>query len=174
MQVFGRILDLTSGPDRAAVLPQIESGYLEVIDTYPKAPLVHEAYWRLMQMYVNDYSPPAFSKAEALYVRYRAAYPELKNQNPVGDVLAEGYYRRGEWKKLLKFTSPAVKEFIQTGALARPHDLFLYTEAKYNLGDHVEAEKGYRIVAAKFPKAPQAAEAKQRLDAIRAKKEKKQ
>jgi TolA-binding protein len=43
----------------------------------------------------------------------------------------------------------------------------MYSEANYNLGNMAEAEKGYEIVAGKFPKLHEAKKSKARLEKIR-------
>ncbi len=161
--VFRRILELTGEGERADAIPQMAAGYREIIEKYPRSATVHEAYWRLMLILMNDTQPPAFAEGEALFRDYFAQHPEKARLSAAAAALADGFYRAGLWNELLRFCRPVVKDFIETGALTRPNELFLYAEAKWHLNDAVEAAKGYRIVIAKFPNTPQAAQSARRL-----------
>ncbi|TAN38207.1 MAG: tetratricopeptide repeat protein [Nitrospirae bacterium] len=168
--LFQKIFDLISESDRKTVLPKIEAMYGEIVNDYPKAALGQESYSRLIYIYMNDYDPPAYDKAEELYQRFLKKYPGSQFTNDISDSIAQGYYRNGKWEQLQKFFTPAVKKYIETGKLERPRELFLYAEAKLNLGDLAEAEKGYRIIIAEAPKTKEGSISKQRLDVIQKKK----
>lgn len=162
-EIFSKILELTAAEDRRTVIPEMEKLYLELIDTYPQSGNAHESYYRLMLIYLNDVAPPAFEKAEKLLDRYYLQYPDMSRINPVSDTLADAYYQNGTWQKLLNLCRPVVKQFIDDGTLIRPLEMYYYSEAKYHLGDRVEAAKGYRIVIATFPRSRESQLAEKRL-----------
>ncbi len=183
MAAFQKILDLTQEADRSAVLPQIEAAFRDIIDKYPKASITQECYWRLMTVYLTDYSPPSFEKAEAVREEFIKKYPDSRTKDLIDDTLSNGYYMNSKWEKLLKFYTPAVKRFIKEsagkekidrGSLSRPLEMFMYSEAKLNLGDLAEAEKGYKIVIALFPDSKESATSKKRLEDIKSRKSKKE
>lgn len=165
-EVFQGIYKLTEDQERAKVLPQIEAAYREIITKYPKSSIVHESYWRLVTIYLTEYVPPQFEKAEDLFKDFTGKYPDSPTKVLLADTLANSYHRHAQWDRLLRLLAPPVKQFIATGALARPQDMFLYSEAKFNLGDITEAEKGYRIVASLFPESKEARTSRTRLEEI--------
>ena len=164
--LFQQAFDILQSSDRRAAVPKMETLYREIIDKYPKAALTQEAYWRLVLIYLRDYDPPAFGKAEAAYKDFVQKYPGSQFGREMEGDISDAYYRRGKWESLLKFYTPAVRQYIEKGTLARPLDMFMYAEAKMNLGDTVEAAKGYKIVIARFPESREGSMAKQRLEAI--------
>ncbi|MHB8881236.1 MAG: tetratricopeptide repeat protein [Thermodesulfovibrionales bacterium] len=168
--IFQQIFDLISESDRKTVLPKIEAMYGEIINDYPKAALGQESYLRLVSIYMNDYDPPLYDKAEDLHQQFMKKYPASQFGNDITDAIAQGYYRNGKWEQMQRFFTPAVKKYIETGKLEKPRDLFLYAEAKLNLGDLAEAEKGFRIIVAEAPKSKEGIISKQRLEAIQKKK----
>ncbi len=167
MEVFGKIRRLMENSDRMAVLPQVEAGYREIITNYPLASISQEAHWRLMLVYLTDYTPPAFDRAEELYAAFNRRYPGSNNKGLMDDSLLNSYYIYGKWERIIRFLIPTIKTFIETGKLSRPLDMFMYAEAKRNTGDFTEAEKGYKIVTALFPDSKESALSKERLDEIR-------
>lgn len=173
LEAFSKILELTeSAEDRASVLKPIEAAYRDIIDKYPKAYISQECYWKLMTIYTSESNPPLFEKAEKLYYEFVKKYPDSKFKVLLGDTLAEGYYKNGKWEKLLNFFAPVIKEFIQTDKLLRSPEMFLYSEAKFHMGDFVEAEKGYKIVISRFPGSNDSNVSKKRLEEIKGKKSK--
>jgi len=172
LEAFQTILDLSESGDRQTVLPQLEAAYYHVISSYPKASLTQEIYWRLIQIYVNEYHPPAFEKAEGLRSEFYKKYPESKLRDLIDRALSDGYFRNSKWEKLVAFLSPSIKQSIETGKFTRIFDIFLFTEAKFKLGDLVEAEKGYKIIMANFPESRESNIAKKRLEEIEQKRQK--
>jgi len=85
----------------------------------------------------------------------------------IDTALSGAYYRNGQWERLLKLYTPAVRQYIQTGKLPKPHEMLMYAEAKYHLKDFVEAEKGFKIVVALFPRTRESAKANDRIEEIR-------
>ncbi len=166
LELFQKAFDVLQSSDRKTAVPKMETLYREIIDKYPKAALTQEAYWRLVLIYLRDYEPPAFDKAEATYKDFVEKYSGSQFGREMEGDISDAYYRMGKWESLLKFYTPAVRQYIEKGTLARPRGMFMYSEAKMNLGDTVEAVKGYKIVVARFPESREGSMAKQRLEAI--------
>ncbi len=161
--VFEEMLAMTADVDRTEVLPQLESGYLKVINEYPDSEFAQESYWFLIRMYLDDYTPPLTGEAEMLYGEYKMKHPDSGLKVILDDTMIRFFYRNYLWEKLIEYTTPAVKGFIQTGSLNGPFYLFLYSEAKMNTGDAPEAEKGYKIIMQMFPSSKEALVSKDRL-----------
>lgn len=167
-ELFGRILSLTEeAEDRQSVIPQMEALYDEIINNYPDVPLVEETYWRLIALSVEDLKPPKVDKAEKLYKDFLRIYPNSTLTFNIEQALGQFYYANKMWDRLLKIFTPYVRKFIATGKLDRPYHLFMFSEAKFNLGDLIEAEKGYKIVIEFFPKTTEGETSKKRLEEIR-------
>jgi TolA-binding protein len=167
---FEKILEIVESSERKSVLSEIENAYLEIIDKYPKAPITQECYWRLMSVYLTDYDPPRIQKAETLYSDFIKKYPDSVIVNWMKDDLSKNYYEKRQWKKLMAFHAPAVKQYIEKRTLSRPTEMFMYSEAKFNLDDIDEAEKGYKIVISLFPNSMEGLKAKEMLDVIKKRK----
>jgi TolA-binding protein len=164
--LFQQIFDIMQSSDRKDAVPEMETLYREIIEKYTKAVLSQESYWRLVLIYLNDYDPPAFDKAEAAYADFIAKHPESQFRREIENDISNAYYRTGKWERLMKFCTPTVRQYIEKGRIERPRDMFMYAEAKKNLGDTAEAVKGYKIVIALFPKSREGLMAKQRLETI--------
>jgi hypothetical protein len=173
LESFQTILELSESGDRQTVLPQLEAAYYRVISSYPKAYLTQEVYWRLIQIYMTDYRPPAFEKAEGLRSDFYKKYPGSKLGDLIDRAIADGYFKNSKWEKLVAFFVPSVKQSIETGKFTKIYDIFMFTEAKFMLNDIVEAEKGYKIIIANFPDSRESKTAKKRLEEIEQKKKKK-
>jgi tetratricopeptide (TPR) repeat protein len=168
LKIFNQIYRLTrSSRDRSAVLPEIEALYLKIITEYPDAPLAQESYWRLMTLYMRDYSPPAFDRAETLYAGFLQGKENPAIRGLLVETLGKGYYRYARWEELLSTTAIELKEYREDGEKPRPSLVFLNAEAYYNLGNMEEAEKGYRMLAEVFPQSSEGKMAKKRLEEIR-------
>jgi tetratricopeptide (TPR) repeat protein len=161
--IFEKILNLAEMPERNKYLPEIEAAYREIIENYPAASIAQECYWRLLLIYLKDYEPPQFERAEKLYGEFIRKYPHSNAKNIFSDAISESYHKAQSWKKLLRFNSPVIKKFIDGGTLSRPDELFMYSEAKFHMGDLVEAEKGFKIVIALFPNSGESEKAKKIL-----------
>ncbi len=172
LEAFNEILDLSESGDRQKVLPQLEAAYYQIITSYPKAYLVQEIYWRLVQIYVNEHVPPAFEKAEGLRREFNKKYSGSKIGDLIDRSIADGYYKNSMWDKLLAFFAPSIKQSVETGTFTKVYDLFMFTEAKFNLNDLVEAEKGYKLIINKFPEFRESKIAKKRLEEIAQKRQK--
>lgn len=155
-----------SGDSRKEMLPRIEAAYIDMIGKYPESQLVYEWYNKLMFIYLMEYEPPAFEKAEMLRAQFISKYTDANAGNRIDDILADAYYRKAEWKKIMRLYTPAIKRFIELWDFMRPWDMFMYSEAKFHLGDMDEAKKGYNIVMFFFPDSPESSLSKKRLDEI--------
>ncbi|MDP2166785.1 MAG: hypothetical protein Q8J64_00450 [Thermodesulfovibrionales bacterium] len=169
MEIFEEILEMTAGGDREAALPMMMAGYQRIINEFPDTPLAQDSYWRLIKMNLDDHQPPGIEDAERLRREFMKKYPGSNLTLAIDDTLVRAYYQHHLWQKLLEFTTPAAREYIKTGNLRGPFFLFLYTEAKLNLGDLTEAEKGYRIIIELFPGTSEAAISQKRLEGIKEK-----
>jgi|Deesub1362A_J573_1020465.scaffolds.fasta_scaffold00027_9 tetratricopeptide (TPR) repeat protein len=166
-QTYEEILNMTANVDRRTILPQMEAGYWKIINEYPDTYLAQESYLRLITMNLEDYSPPKIEKAEKLYKEFVEKYPDSRVKMFIDDIMARFYYNSRLWEKLLDFCTPHVKEYLKTGTLKTPLFLFFYSEAKFNLDDLKEAEKGYKIIRRLFPKSMEARISKKRLEEIK-------
>jgi tetratricopeptide (TPR) repeat protein len=167
LELFTSVLELIeSTDDRKSVLPQIEVLYENIIRDYPDAPLAQESYWKLITIYVEDYSPPAYEKAEIKYNEFLKKYPQSYIKGFIDDTLGNSYYRNADWNGLLKLTTPAYQEYFEKGKQPRASMIFMYAEANYNLGNIEEAGKGYKIVSELFPKLIVGIKSKQMLEKI--------
>jgi TolA-binding protein len=169
-EMFEMILELTANEERASIIPRMEAMYREIIDKYPDAPLAQESYWRLIIMSIEDKNPPDIERAEAVYREFNAKYPGSPVKAAIDDTLMHFYYSIEKWDYLINILKPYIREYIKTGMLNGPYTLFLYSEAKLNLGDTVEAEKGYKIIIDTFPKSTEARISKLRLEKTQKKK----
>jgi tetratricopeptide (TPR) repeat protein len=168
LKVFNEILDvIESTSDRKSILPKIEELYGKIIREYPEAPLAQESYWKLLTLYVEEYSPPAYEKAETLYNDFLISHPKSILKGFMVETLGKSYYKNDRWDQLLEISAPVFREYIEQEKKTPASILFMYSEANYNLGNMAEAEKGYEIVAGKFPKLHEAIKSKARLEKIR-------
>jgi len=167
LELFMEILELVeSAEDRKSVLPEIEGRYEKIIREYPEAPLAQESYWKLITIYVKDYSPPAYDKAEMMYDEFLEKYPQFFFKGFIEDTLGNSYYKNAEWTRLLKLAAPAYREYLDNGKQPRPSMLFMYSEANYHLGNIKEAEEGYKIVAELYPKLIVGIKSKKMLEKV--------
>jgi len=167
LNVFSEILELIeSSGDRKSVLPQVEDLYMKIIKEHHDTPLAQESYWRLIAVYVDDYSPPAYEKAEPLYREFMKKYPDSPFRGFIEETLGKSYYKNAHWAKLLDVCGPAFKEYTEEGKRPKPSLMFMYAEANFNLGSFAEAEKGYRTFLEAFPKVIGSMKAKKRLEEI--------
>ena len=168
LRVFSDALDLIqSSKDRKAVLPQVENLYKKIINDYYDTPLAQESYWRLISIYIDDYSPPAYEEAESLYQDFLNKYPGSPLRGFIAETLGKSYYKSAQWDKLLKVCTPAFKEYTEEGKRPKPSLMFMYAEANFNMGSVAEAERGYEIFLEVFPRAGNSIKAKTRLEEIR-------
>jgi len=168
LRVFSDALDLIqSSEDRKAVLPQVENLYRKIIKEYYDTPLAQESYWRLISIYIDDYSPPDYEKAESLYMEFIKMYPVSPLKGFIAETLGKSYYRSAQWDKLLKVCTPVFREYTEEGKRPKPSLMFMYAEANFNMGSVAEAERGYEIFLEVFPRTGNSIKAKARLEEIR-------
>lgn len=165
-QVFERILNLTEGIDRDKNLPEIEKAYYEVMKKYPDSLFAQESYWRLMLLNIKEKNPPRFDEVERLYAEFGNKYPDSNFHYPIDDTLVRQYYRHERWDELISICTPYVMDYIETGSLRSPFFLFFFSEAKLNLHDYAEAEKGFKTVLIKFPSTTEGIVSKQRIEML--------
>lgn len=171
LEVFNEILALPSSSDNmGAVLKEKERLYKKIITSYPETPLAQESYWRLIASYVNDYSPPAYNKAELLYAEFFKKHPNSAFKDFADEELGKSYYANTEWGRLLSLTSPVFINYVKTGKRPVPLMVYLYAEANFNLGNYKDAEEGFSEALKLFPKLSNAEKIKSRLDEIATKK----
>ena len=160
---------LLESRSRKQNLMKVENLYLNVINAYQESRLMPEFYVRLISLYLTDYDPPAFGKAEALRNRYLERYPAATMKRTIDEMLAHKYVAHAEWEKLRMLYLPAIRRFIEAWSMVQPFDILMYSEAKFNLGDHEEARKGYTIVIKFFPDSDERKIAQTRIDTMHAK-----
>lgn len=172
LDIFNRILEVIgNAEDRLSVLPEIEGMYMEIVDNHPNLILAEESLWRVITMNIEEYNPPRYERAEKLYQEFRKRHPGSPFNIYLEESFGRFYYSNKMWDKLMRFFTPQIKGFIQTGKLSNPYPMFMYSEAKFNLGDIVEAEKGYKIVVEFFPHTTEGKTSKDRLKEIQDKKQ---
>ena len=165
---FNEILMVArSSKNRESVLPKIEVLYLQLIDEFPDVPVAQESYWKLIEIYVNEYSPPEYQKAEDLYNRFLNNYPQSGLKSIIEKTLALKYYINKEWGRLLDLSAPEYKEYIEDGKPPLPLLIFMYAEANFWLGNYDEAEKSFEIVIEKFPQLNENKRAMDRISHIK-------
>ncbi len=153
LALFTEVLDLVeSSRDRRSVLPRIEEIYIRILNEYPDTPLAQESYWKLITIYVEDYAPPAYEKAESRYHQFLKKYRETYIKDFIEDTLGNSYYKHAEWNRLLKLSEPEFRHYNKTGKKPRASMIYMYAEAQYHLGRYNEAEKAYGIVSEQYPK----------------------
>ena len=161
LSLFNEILNLPEvAGDREAVLLEKEKLYIRIISEYSEVPLAQESYWRLIMLYVDDYSPPLYEKAESLYLEFIRIYPQSSLKGLIMETLSKSYYKTLEWDRLLSLTGTVFREFTQEGKRPRPLLLFMYAEANYKLGKFPEAEEGFKAMIDLFPNSGKTAKAR--------------
>ena len=172
LEVFTDVLELIElTDDKKSVLPKIEELYENIIRDYPEAPLAQESYWKLITIYVEDYFPPAYDKAEIKYNDFIEKYPQSHIKGYIDDTLSNSYYKNAYWNGLLKLTSPVYHTYLEKETQPRASMMFMYAEANFNLGNIEEAGKGYKLVSELFPKLIVGIKSKQLLEKIGSKQE---
>ena len=151
-EIFNEIFKISrSTRDRQSVLPKIEAMYMEIIREYPETPLAQESHWKLINIYVNEHSPPDYDKAEMLYNDFQKKYHNSPLKNVVADTLGRSYMKHAEWSRLLTLSSPSYRGYVEKKITPKASLMFMYAEANYNLGNMDEAGKVYSIVSDLFP-----------------------
>lgn len=171
LEVFNEIYRLVKkSRKKETVLPEIEKLYLKIIREYPDAPLAKESYWRLAELYIYDYSPPEFQKAEALLQELSENYPRSSYRGRIKEVIGRAYYRSSDWDNLLRLCTPEVDTFRETGQKPRPSLMYMYSEANYHLGYLEEAIEGYMLLVKFYSRTNEGRKASIKLKEIQEKK----
>jgi tetratricopeptide (TPR) repeat protein len=165
---FNEILEVSrSGRDRNAVLPKMEELYIELITEYPDVPVAQESYWKLIELYIKDHSPPQYDKAEKLYQDFTSSYPQSGLKGLIDKTLALNYYINKEWERLLNLSAPAYRTYIEEGSTNLPLLIFMYAEANFQLGNFNEAEEGFEVEIKDFSQLNENKRAIDRLQHIK-------
>jgi hypothetical protein len=153
MAKFNDILTLReSTHDRDSIRPELENLYLDLVTEYPDAPLAQESYWKLIEIYLKEYSPPEYDRAEELYGRFVQLYPEAGMMKIMIDrTLGIMYYKNREWERLLKLSTPLFRAYVEEGKRTPPFMLFSYAESNFQLRNFDDAEQGFKVVLKDFP-----------------------
>lgn len=168
LDIFTRILEIyENAGSRKSAAQEAEVLYARIINEYPDTPLAQESYWKLISMFVRDYAPPDFKKADSYYYEFVAKYPGSVLRNAVQQTLINSYVRHAEWERLLKLCVPAIDEYKQKAKEPTPLVAFMYAEAHYRLGNLAEAVEGYEITLELYPSISFGKRAKKRLAEIR-------
>jgi hypothetical protein len=150
--IFKEIFSKTrSGRDRQSVLPEIEALYMQIIRDYPETPLAQESHWKLINIYVREYAPPDYGRAEMLYHDFLTKYHNSPLKGVVADTLGRSYVKHGEWSRLLTLCSPSYRGYVDKKITPRASLMFMYAEANYNLGNMEQAENAYSLIIDLFP-----------------------
>jgi tetratricopeptide (TPR) repeat protein len=155
---------------RQDALPGMEKLYLELIDQYPDAPIAQESYWKLVESYVKDYSPPRYDEAEELYTRLVRDYPQSFFKKMVERTLGVRLRISKEWERLLRISTPAYREYIEKGTKPLPLMIFSYAESNFWLGNYEESEKAFKVLIEEFPRRSESRLPEARIKYIRSKK----
>jgi len=167
LDIFEQILEIyESAENRQAAAQKAEGLYARIITKYPDTPLAQESYWKLITIFMRDYSPPAFDKAETYYNEFIKKYPDSVLKNAVDQSLMNSYAEHSEWDRLLRFCTPAFREFKEESKESAPMVVFMYSEANYRLGNIMEAEEGYKAAVKLYPNLGYGKMAKKRLEEI--------
>lgn len=170
LDIFEQILEIYENAEsRQAAAKEAEVLYARIINEHPSTPLAQESYWKLITMFIRDYSPPDFEKAESYYDEFKVKYPRSVLKNAVDQTIINGYAKHSEWERLLKFCTPAFTEYKNNGKEPSPLMAYMYSEANYRLGNIEEAEEGFRIAAELYPGLGYGKMAKKRLEEIKRK-----
>ncbi len=151
-EIFKEIFAITrSTRDRPSVLPKIEALYMQIIRDYPETPLAQESHWKLIHIYVRDYVPPDYGKADMLYRDFLTKYHNSPLKGVIADTLGRSYVKHGEWSRLLALSTPSYRGYVENKITPKASLMFMYAEANYNLGNMDKAEKAYTIISDLFP-----------------------
>ena len=124
-----------------------------MIKKYPATPLAQESYWKLITIYLKDYSPPEYDKAEGLYREFLEKYPQSVLKVIVTTTIANSYYKNKQWNGLTALCAPILIDY--SAGEGSPNALLMYmcADADYYLGNFDNAERTYKGIIKQFPKA---------------------
>ncbi len=149
---FNEILKVSrSSKNRTEVRPKLEDLYTQLIEDFPEVPLAQESYWKLIEIYVNEYSPTAYEKAEEIYSKFQENYPQSAARVFLVKTLSFSYYKNKKWEQLLKITEPVFKGYLDGKDPLWVPLIFMYAESNFWLNNYTDAEKAFEILLEKFP-----------------------
>ena len=167
LEIFTEILAISrSTRDRQSVLPQIEALYTQLIRNFPETPLAQESQWKLINIYVNEYAPPNYEKAEKVYRDFLKKYHDSPLKGVVEDTLGRSYLKHAEWNRLLTLCSSSYRGYVENKITPKASLMFMYAEANYYLGNIEQAEKAYLIVSGLFPELSVGKKSKSMIEGI--------
>ena len=149
--LYKKIFELSSKKNRAGYLEKRTELYGRIIQNCPDAPLAQESYFKLIELFFNEYTPPLKEKATALFIQFKSRYPDSRSTGVIKYAMAKGFYATKSWKDLARLEYLAVEDYFATGKIDSPLSLFYYSEAKYNLDDFEAAVRGYNTLVKNFP-----------------------
>ncbi|RME64769.1 MAG: outer membrane protein assembly factor BamD [Nitrospirae bacterium] len=167
MNLFQKILEVSEqkGPTPEALEEKIAL-LRQMPERYPDAPLSQEAYWHIINIYLNQFYPPKVEEAEKTYREFLKKYPRSPLKNAIESTFNLFYFQHKMWDKLERMHRARVKKFIETGRIDSPFYFYMYSLAKMNLGELEEAEKGFKWIILKYPTTQAAKDAKRQLKNI--------
>ncbi|OGQ98640.1 MAG: hypothetical protein A2521_16365 [Deltaproteobacteria bacterium RIFOXYD12_FULL_57_12] len=163
VDIFKEIYSLAQTSERAANLEKIITLYTQIITLYPEVPLAQESYWRLIEIYLQDFQPPEKDKALELFAEFNKKYPDSPLRNAINYSLSRFLYTNEQWPDLAALEEQLARSFLETGESRLPLSVFYFAEAKYHLKDFAEAKKVYVLLIKKFPDSSMAGQAKKRI-----------
>ena len=149
--LYKKIFELSLEKNKAGYLEKRTELYGWIIQNCPDAPLAQESYFKLIELFFNEYTPPLKEKATELFAQFKSRYPDSRAVGVVKYAVAKGLFATKSWEDLVQLESSAVEDYFDTGKIDSPLSLFYYSEAKYNLDDFEAAGKGYSALVENFP-----------------------
>ncbi len=145
------LLNTTSRMHRTEKRDILRDGFIEVIAKYPDSSYAHESHYHLIRSYLYNYDEPMEKEAEEVLESYFRRYEDPMIGSTLNLEMAKYYYQFKHWNKLVSFTVPFMREFVETGKMRDGLFLFYYSEAKYSLKDYGEALRGYVTYSKLYP-----------------------
>jgi len=171
MASFELLLSRTQDLSMKERRPILEKGYYQMIEKFPDSFLSEESHMRLILLYMEQFNPPQVEKAEQIYRDYYQNYPQPRLGRAINETMARSYYNVGEWRRLEEFCVPFVKRYLESKDVNNSLYMYYYSEAKFNQGELLEAERGFRMLSRDFGDSGLGGTARMRLEDIAIKKQ---
>lgn len=97
----------------------------EMARKYPDAPLSQEAYWHIINIYLNRYYPPKVDEAEQTYKEFLKEYPDSPMKSAIESTFNLFYFQHKMWDKLEALHRQRIKHFIETGSIDSPFYFYM-------------------------------------------------
>jgi hypothetical protein len=165
-EAYANILEMTAWVERHTILPQMEEKYEQLIEDYPDSYFAEESYYRLMKMYMYDYSPPDVDKAEEWYREYFRHFKNPRLKNLFNDTVVRFYFQFQHWDRLLSFLDPVIRQYYEGKRTDGPLYLLFYSIAKQKRGAIEEARNGFKTIIERFDGSHEATVAKDMLNKL--------